>query len=128
MKRKDLIKKFKEFLNTRGVWEKFEKEYVSNNLAMHEFFLEIPPEGWIDSALDWVNSEDGLHFWNDIDSEWVYYLDVLENQEKTILKESLLNDLDDKRVVNSRLTKGGWHIIRKEMVECLLDKYNITIK
>ena len=43
-------------------------------------------------------------------------------------KETLIEDLDDKRIVGVTLDENMWHYCRKETAEHLLDKYEIKTK
>ena len=43
-------------------------------------------------------------------------------------KETLISDLDDKRIVGVTLNEDMWHYCRKETAEHLLDKYEIIPK
>ena len=43
-------------------------------------------------------------------------------------KETLIEDLDDKRIVGVTLNEDMWHYCRKETAEHLLDKYEIKTK
>ncbi len=43
-------------------------------------------------------------------------------------KETLIKELDDKRIVGTTLNYDMWRYCRKETAEHLLDKYNITLK
>lgn len=43
-------------------------------------------------------------------------------------KDTLIKDLDDKRIVGTTLNNDMWHYCRKETAEHLLDKYEIIPK
>lgn len=43
-------------------------------------------------------------------------------------KETLIDDLNDKRIVGVTLDENMWHYCRKETAEHLLDKYEIKTK
>ena len=43
-------------------------------------------------------------------------------------KETLIKDLDDKRIVGVTLNEDMWYYCRKETAEHLLDKYEIKTK
>ena len=43
-------------------------------------------------------------------------------------KDTLIEDLDDKRIVGVTLDENMWHYCRKETAEHLLDKYEIRPK
>jgi len=43
-------------------------------------------------------------------------------------KETLIEDLNDKRIVGKTIDENMWHYCRKETAEHLLDKYEIKTK
>ena len=43
-------------------------------------------------------------------------------------KSTLIEDLDDKRIIGTLVNKDGWYYCRKETAQYLLDKYEIKIK
>src|SRR5690606_25380272 len=50
------------------------------------------------------------------------------DMRKSISKDVLIEDLNDKRIVGCEMTEGMWSLSRKETAEYLLSKYDITPK
>jgi len=54
---------------------------------------------------------------------------VLGGVNRSCVEENtLIEDLDDKRIVGVKLTDDMWHYCRKETAQHLLDKYTIKVK
>jgi len=52
----------------------------------------------------------------------------LQLKNKGIDIDTLIEDLDDKRIIGVTLDENMWHYCRKETAEYLLNKYEIKIK
>ena len=55
-------------------------------------------------------------------------LSICDVMSSCVDKETLIEDLDDKRIVGVTLDENMWHYCRKETAEHLLDKYEIKTK
>ena len=52
----------------------------------------------------------------------------LQLKNKSVDIDTLIEDLDDKRIIGVTLDENMWHYCRKETAEYLLNKYEIKIK
>jgi len=55
-------------------------------------------------------------------------IQVLNSISGCLSQDTLIDMLDDKRVVDSVITKNAWYLVRKQAAEYLLDMCNITRK
>ena len=75
--------------------------------------------------------ETGEHYPSDENykyTEWLTKLILSSVVSSCVDKDTLIEDLNDKRIIGKTIDENMWHYCRKETAEHLLDKYEIRPK
>lgn len=80
------MKKFIEFLERNGAWEKFERAFINyhGDVKKYKNLCKKDINAALAAAFDWSGTEERYHYWSTLSDKWI--------QENRSLKEQLLSD------------------------------------
>lgn len=86
IKNHTIMKKFIEFLEKNGAWEKFERNFIiqGRNVRDYKRDSKTYKNFHIAGAFTWSETAEGHDYWKELNDKWV--------QENRSLKEQLLSN------------------------------------